>query len=82
MLGRASPLGEPISARANSFQDPGPRQTGQRASVNALMSYFAGTQNRLLLRKSENLACCAVTLRRFAYSHRYLYAYYRTMRHA
>ena len=58
-----------ISPWSDLFEGTGPPHSRQRASVNALMSYVAGTQNRLLLRKSENLACCALTLRRFAYSH-------------
>jgi hypothetical protein len=64
---------QPISPWSNFFEGTRPRHSGQRASVNALMSYVLGPQDGLLLRKLEKLAFGGPsTLRRFAYTHGYL----------
>jgi hypothetical protein len=61
---------QPISPWSNLFEGPRPRHSGQRASVNALMSYVLGPQDGLLLRKAEKLEFGGPSsLRRFAYTH-------------
>ena len=69
VLCRAGSSGQPISSRANLFESTRSCHSGQRASVDALMSYVPGPQDGLLLGQAENLADGASTLRRFAYSH-------------
>jgi hypothetical protein len=69
---RACARGQPILSRANLFEDTRPRHSGQRAGVDALMSYVPGPDDGLLFREAEKLADGASTLRRFAYTHLYL----------
>jgi hypothetical protein len=71
MLSGAGPPWKAISSRANLLQSTRLYQSGQCASVNALTSYVAGTQDGLLLGQTEKSADRSPSVsRRFAYTHR------------
>ena len=70
MFGATRSCWKSIPSRANPLKNTSLRQSGQCASVNALMSYVLGPQDGLLLRKAEKLTFGSpATLRRFAYTH-------------
>lgn len=78
VLGGTSPPGQPISPGANPFENARSRQSAQCARVDALTSRILGAQDRLTLGKLHKLARGAVVaLLLSAYTHIYLYTYYR-----